>query len=303
MIEALGADPSLEAATQLERMARGADAFVRVEALRALAGHTAGREAVPLLLRQLLAKHHDLDTTMAGLDIAESLADADFKDVADLLDTFLEPEVQGAVAAARQRLAYLEAVAAAAKAQKGGYGVASPPDPPPVRPRVDIVYLFDASGSVCGHIDVIKRRIRREAETLARTGCDFRLGLVAYRDRSVTHAQWSTLTLPLTYDLAKAEAWIDTVAAGGCGTGAAMPEAFAQGLSRMGWRWSARRQIALISDSPAGERSRSEALVKLHFLADHTRVDVWYLYRTRPQLPPDIERLARIGGGIVESLE
>jgi HEAT repeat protein len=303
MIEALGEDPSLEAAAALEKFARGGDAFVRVEALRALFGHAAGRETMPQLLRQLLAKQHDLDTIMAGLDIAESLADAEFRDLADLLQTFLEPEVQGAVTAVRARLAYLDAVAAAKKAGKDHYGSAAPPDPPPVRPRVDIAYLFDASGSVCGHIDAIKRRIRREAETLARTGCDFRLGLVAYRDRGVPRQQWVTLTMPLTYDLAKAEAWIDSVSAGGCGTGSAMPDAFAESLSRMGWRWSARRQVALISDSGAGERSRAESIVRLHFLADRTRVDVWYLYRTRPKCPPDIERLARVGGGIVESLE
>jgi hypothetical protein len=303
MIEALGEDTSLAAAAILEKLARDADAFVRVESLRALAGHPVGRETAPQLLSQVLGKHHDLDTVLACLDIAESLADTDFRDLADLMQTFLEPEVQGAVEAVRRRLAFLDAVAAAKKAAKDGYGSTAPPDPPPPRPRVDIAYMFDASGSVCGHIDLIKRRIRREAETLTRTGCDFRLGLVAYRDRGVSLQQWVTLTMPLTYDLAKAEAWIDGVAAGGCGTGSAMPEAFAEALSRMGWRWTARRQVALISDSGAGERSRAENLVRLHFLADRTRVDVWYLYRTRPKVPPDIERIAKVGGGVVESVE
>jgi hypothetical protein len=271
--------------------------------MRALGGHPAGREMVPLLLRQVLAKQHDLDTIMAGLDLAESLADAQFRDIADLLDTFLEPEVQGAVAAARHRLEYLDAVAKAAKANKDGYAAPPAPDPPPPRPRVDIVYLFDASGSVCGQLHLIKQRIRREAETLARTGCDFRLGFVAYRDHNAGKKLWSTLNMPLTYDLAKAEDMIDAVGARGCGTGSAMPEAFENGLSRMGWRWGARRQIALISDSGTGGRDRAEGTVRLHYLADRTRVDVWYVYRTRPKLPPDLDRLAKVGGGIVESLE
>jgi hypothetical protein len=168
---------------------------------------------------------------------------------------------------------------------------------------VDIMYFFDASGSVCGHIDAIKKRIRREAETLARTGSDFRLGLVAYRDSGVKYDVWVTRTLPLTYDLAKAEAWIDSIGASGCGTGSALPEAFDQGLSRMTWRWGARRQIALITDSKLGPPGRAAATARLHYLADHTRIDVWYLYRTRSQLPPDVEQLAKIGGGVVESLE
>jgi hypothetical protein len=304
VLEALTLDPSLEAAAVLEHEARGADPYLRVEALRALAKHEQGRDVVPGLLRELLAKHHDLDTIMGGLDLAESMADADFRALMDVLGTFLEPEVQGALDAARRRLAYLDALAAAKKQKSDGYGATvSVPPPPEPRPRVDITYIFDASGSVCGHLEMIKKRIRREAESLARTGSDFRLGLVAYRDTAVKSYQWVTKTLPLTYDLAKAEAWMDMVGAAGCGTGSALPEAFDQGLSRMGWRWGARRQIALITDSKMGPPGRAEGTARIHYLADHLRVDVWYLYRTRPQLPPDVERIARIGGGIVESLE
>ena len=303
-IEALGEDPSLESTKELERLARGTDSYLRIEALRALANSTSGKELVPQLLKQVLTKQHDLDTIMAGLDLAESLADSDFRSVVDVVESFLEPEVQGAVQAAKARLAYLDSLAALSKSKKDGYGYApTPPDPPPPRPRVDIVYLFDASGSVCGHLALIKQRIRREAETLARTGCDFRLGLVAYRDRNPNRVIWVTQTLPLTYDLAKADAWIDAIGARGCGTGSALPDALSEGLSRMGWRWQARRQIAVISDSGAGEHARAGSIVRLHYLADHTRLDVWYLYRTRTQLPPDIEKLAKIGGGIVESLE
>jgi hypothetical protein len=304
ILEALAEDASLEAAGVLEHHARGADPFLRVEALRALARQKEGGDVVPALLKELLAKQHDIDTIMAGLDLAESMADADFRSLMDVLDTFLEPEVQGALEAAKRRLAYLDAVAASKKQQKDGYGSAlSVPLPPEPRPRVDIVYLFDASGSVCGHLDAIKKRIRREFDTLARTGCDFRLGLVAYRDTCGKAGQWDTKTLPITYDVAKAEAFINSVGAAGCGTGGALPEAFDQGLSRMGWRWGARRQIALITDSKMGPPGRAAATARIHYLADHTRVDVWYLYRTRTQLPPDVEQIAKIGGGIVESLE
>jgi len=304
ILESLVEDPSLEAAGVLEHAARNDDPFVRTEALRCLSLHKQGADLVPPLLKQILDKHQDINTIMACLDLAESMADADFKNVMEMLGTFLEPEVQGALEAARRRLAYIDAVAASKKAQQGGYGsTIVVPDPPLPRPRVDIVYMFDASGSVCGHIEMIKKRIRREAETLARTGSDFRLGLVAYRDTGVKYDQWITRTLPLTYDLAQAEAWIDSVGAAGCGTGSALPEAFDQGLSRMSWRWGARRQIALICDSKMGPPGRACATARIHYAADHTRVDVWYLYRTRPQLPPDVEQIAKIGGGIVESVE
>ncbi len=305
LVEALGRDVSPEAAETLGRIARGPDAHLRREALRALAAHELGRAQLPALLREVLGRWHDLDTVMATLDLAEGFADEQFRAFADVLDTFLEPEVQGAVDAARRRLAWLDAVAAARAASKGGYASdLELPDPPPPRPRIDIVYVFDATGSVSGHVDVIKQRIVREARTLARTGSDFRLGLVAYRDTPRRRGSWTTQVLPLSYDLAGAERWIDAVPVGGCDSeGASITQGLEEALCRMGWREGVERQVALIADSRTGNADACRALVKLHWQADHTRLHVWYLHRTRPHVPPDVEALARVGGGTVESLE
>jgi hypothetical protein len=312
LVEALAEDPSPGAAGALERLARGKDPFLRVEAMRALAHHPVGRQIMAPLLVDVLKKQHDLDTILAGLDLAEGLADEEFRSIADVLATFLEPEVQGAVKAARARLAWLDAVAAALAAQKSkkdGYANAPVelPDPPPPRPRIDIVYTYDATGSVCGQLSLIKARIRREATTLANTGSDFRLGIVAYRDAPRREDLWLTKVLPLTYDLAKAEAFIDSIGAATCDSqGAGIGAGLTESMSRMGWRWTGQRHVALIADSKTGvggEPGRCRALVKLHYDADGLKLRVWYNYRTRTQLPPDIESLGLIGGGVVESLE
>lgn len=311
IVAALAEDPSFDAACALEKLARNLDAHLRVEAIRALARHAKGRQFVPDVLREVLRKHHDLDTVLAALDVAESLADADFQGLADLLSSFLEPEVQSAVDAVRRRLDYLaklEAARRARLARKDSEYDTDPlteplPEPPTPRPRVDIVYMFDASGSVAGYLDVIHERIRREAATLGRVGTDFRIGVVAYRDVSIRRDTWNIRVLPLTYDIARAETFIDAVSNKGCGSGAAIVDALEASMDRMGWRWGALRQVGLISDSKTGDVERSREIVKLHYQADRLRLHVWYLYRTRPQVPPDVEELASVGGGIVESLE
>ncbi|MCE9636469.1 MAG: HEAT repeat domain-containing protein [Planctomycetes bacterium] len=307
VLEALADDTSLAAAEALERFAAADDAHVRVEAVRALARHPSGKLIAGDTLKSVLAKRHDVDTILACIDIAETLDDTSFRPLADLLSSFLEPEVQRAVAAVRRRLAYIDACAAA-KQPCGGSDYApatdTAPEPPPVLPRADIVYLFDATGSVSGHIETIKERIRREAATLASIDTDLRIGVVAYRDTPKHRDLWATRSLPLTHDLARVLQWIDAVKIGGSDSqGACITEALEQSMDRMGWRWNAQRQVGLIADSKTGDPERSRDLVRLHYSADRTHLRVWYLYRTRTQLPPDVEELARIGGGLVESLE
>jgi len=304
-IEALTAFPDPQAVMILEDLARGDDPYLRTEAMRALGRHKQGREIVPGLLVDVLGKHTDLETVLTGLDLAADLSDTDFRPVADMLDTFLQPEVRPAVEAARARMEYLEALAAF-KATKGtAYDSGGErPEPPPQRSRLDMVYVFDSTGSVVGHLDLIIQTIKEEAALLTLAGGDVRVGLVAFRDTPRRRNSWETQVLPLTYDVERAERFFRSVDAGGADSrGAAIGRGLHQGLDRMGWRWHGRRHAMIVADSKAGKQDECEDVASIHFRTDRTRIHVWYLFRTRVKVPESIERLARIGGGAVRIID
>lgn len=306
VVEAIASFPGPEPVVVLERLARGPDPFLRCEALRGLARHPEGQGFLPSVLVDVLGEHQDLETVLSGLDLASDFADGDFRPLADLLDTFLQPEVQPAVESARARIEYMEALAAF-DARKGTVydSGGEPPEPPPPRPRLDMVYVFDATGSVVGHLDLIIRTIKDEADVLRRAGGDVRLGLVAYRDTPKRRATWETHALPLTYDVERAEQWFRDVDSGGADSrGAAIARGLHQGLDRMGWRWSkARRHCMLVADSKASSQADCENVAGIHFRSDRTRVHVWYLARTRTQIPESVSALSRVGGGRVRIVD
>ena len=68
------------------------------------------------------------------IDVAADIADARFRPVAELLDTFLSKRVRAAVAVARARLEYAAALERFEAERGGEYGEKTPPVPPPPRP-------------------------------------------------------------------------------------------------------------------------------------------------------------------------
>jgi hypothetical protein len=144
----------------------------------------------------------------------------------------------------------------------GGLQAAAPPavaaaeaahaDPAPRRPRVDLVFALDTTGSMGGLIEGAKAKIwdiaRRAQE--GKPTPDLRVGLVAYRD---VGDEYVTRVLPLTADLDKVYATLTDYKAEGGGDG---PEHVLKGLhdavEEMAWAddSTALKLIYLVGDAP-----------------------------------------------------
>lgn len=303
-IEALSAFPGADVLQWLERAGRHPETFVRCVALRTLGRHPDGALVLGDSLAETLTTHMDDETVLTALDLASDIADARFRPVADMLDTFLSARVRASVDIARKRLEYAEALERFEAEKVGTYGSKTPPEPPPPRPRLDIVYVLDATGSVCGHIGQLRARIRDEARLLDRVGTDLRAGVVAYRDNDRRWAGQKIEALPPTYDREAVDQFLrDLDARGSDARGTGVHWGLSAALDRVPWRRDVRRQVVLIADGRCNDPERAHAIARTHRLADRTTVHVLYLLRTRVKVPEDIQELATVGGGFVEVLE
>ena len=310
LIEALGALRGPDALLRLLKIAAGDSAFLRCEALRALARRADGRDELVSLLATLVRARTDLPTAMTVLDLIETRPDVRHLPTVEHLLTRPEPAVleaaRHAVTLLRYRRDVAAARAAAAAAKKEGYEFApvNPPVPPPPRPRYDLVFGCDSTGSVFSYVGEIQRRIRSHYRYLVENGADVRVGLVVFRDARASAKYPTSQALPLTHDPAQVEAFLAGVRAGGTDSqGAAASVGLTQGLDRMGWRDGASRSFTLIGDSRLDDPPKCYRTVRLHRFADGVRVKVLYLLRTRKKVPEDIVKLAEIGGAALGLLE
>jgi hypothetical protein len=208
------------------------------------------------------------------------------------------------VDAAQERLDYLDELAEFEQQKGTVYAQPTPPEPPPPRPRLDVVYVFDATGSVVGHIPLIQEKIRSEATTLERVGTDLRVACVAFRDNERRSSKWVTNSHPLTSDVERMLTYMREIDAGGTDArGASIAIGLEQAMNRMTWRPRARQQVVLIADSKTSDRDRAIAVTGVHRRADSIRTSVWYLLRTRAKMPEEMQNLARVGGGSVMVLQ
>ncbi len=133
--------------------------------------------------------------------------------------------------------------------------LAKPSAPLPVnqqRPRVDLVFVLDTTGSMGGFIDAAKEKIWSIATTMAgaQPAPEIRVGLVAYRDRG---DEYVTQVFDLTSDLDSMYAHLMDFKADGGGDG---PEAVNQGLhdaiERISWnpQASTYKVVFLVGDAP-----------------------------------------------------
>jgi HEAT repeat protein len=309
LTEALGefGDPaSLHALLSAAADEKG-DVTRRIVSLQALSRRGDAGEQVTELLAAVLGRSRDTTLLMAALDAIRGRPDPALLPGAERALTFPEGPVREAARHAvdllRFEAARRVAAAAAAAAAEEGYGSnpPTPPLPPPDRPRFDIVFAFDSTGSVCGHLDLIQERILLRCRGLTNLGCDVRVGVVAFR---TARQPETTQVLPLTHDLDVVRRFIaDVKASGADSQGAAIHLGLVEGLDRMPWRRGARRAITIVADSRCHDPERSISIAKIHLAADQARVHVLYLLRTRTKVPDSIRDLAAAGGGFVEVIE
>jgi Mg-chelatase subunit ChlD len=133
--------------------------------------------------------------------------------------------------------------------------VVAKPTPPPVnqqRPRVDLVFVLDTTGSMGGFIDAAKDKIWSIATTMARAqpAPEIRVGLVAYRDRG---DEYVTRVFDLTTDLDSMYAHLmDFKADGGGDTPEAVNQGLQDAVERISWspQASTYKVVFLVGDAP-----------------------------------------------------
>jgi uncharacterized protein YegL len=123
---------------------------------------------------------------------------------------------------------------------------------PPAKPRIEVAFVLDTTGSMSGLIDGAKRKIWQIANQLAsgKPTPEIRIALVAYRDRGDAYV---TRVLDLTRDLDAVYAELQGFVADGGGDG---PESVNQALhearTRLSWSRGpgVYRAIFLVGDAP-----------------------------------------------------
>ncbi len=141
-----------------------------------------------------------------------------------------------------------------------GTGVVTPSqDPaafvPPAngeRPRVEVVFALDTTGSMSGLIEAAKEKIWSIATTMAaaQPAPEIRIGLVAYRDRGDAYV---TKRVDLSADLDSVYAQLMDFRAGGGGDGPeSVNEALHDAVHRMSWSQDgqAYKAVFLVGDAP-----------------------------------------------------
>ena len=118
------------------------------------------------------------------------------------------------------------------------------------RPRLDLVFMVDATGSMGDEINKLKASMRAMSEQIAQLPGqpDICYGLVAYRDRGDV---FITRTHDLTDDLGAFQNLLSRVQAqGGGDTPEALNEALHEVVHGLSWRVNAARLVVLVADAP-----------------------------------------------------
>jgi hypothetical protein len=123
---------------------------------------------------------------------------------------------------------------------------------PPPRPKVEVVFVLDTTGSMGGLIEGAKVKIWRVVNQIVSGDPvpDVRVGLVAYRDRGDAYV---TKLTPLTHDLDVIYGVLRGLSAGGGGDGPeSVNEALHVAVTEPAWSRSGRvlRIIYLVGDAP-----------------------------------------------------
>ncbi len=118
------------------------------------------------------------------------------------------------------------------------------------RPRLDLVFMIDATGSMGDEIAKLKSSMRAMSQQISQLPGqpDICYGLVAYRDRGDA---FITRTHDFTDDLGAFQNMLARVQAGGGGdTPEALNEALHEVVHQLDWRADAARMVVMVADAP-----------------------------------------------------
>lgn len=174
--------------------------------------------------------------------------------------------------------------------------------------KLDIVFVFDSTGSMGGVITEVKARIGTFMKTITWLVPDTRLALVTYRDHrkyDLNDFEYTIRYTPLTdgtdKGIAKLRRFLRTTEAFGGGD---IPEAVHEGLKtairNAGWRKNSKRIIIIFGDAPP--RPENNGLARIYALSkawhDKTGGVVCCIDTTgRSQVMDEFKEIAAGGGG------
>jgi len=170
---------------------------------------------------------------------------------------------------------------------------------------LEVVFVFDSTGSMTRTIQDTKATIDEMCEVLRALVPDARVGLVTYRDRG-EREDYLVRAVPLALDHWRASNFVQHVTAEGGGD---RPEAVRAGLrAAIEQRWSPRAQrvIVLAGDAPTHARDLKGLLRDVRRFAANRRSYVHTLVTSPDRAGDDthaqFRRIAEDGGGVCESL-
>ena len=169
---------------------------------------------------------------------------------------------------------------------------------------LEIVFVFDSTGSMGPVLDATRRRMIRMLEALRALVPDARVGIVTFRDRG-RREDYVVRQTPLGRDFYRTLAFMETVQAAGGGD---RPEAVMEGLQaaiRQDWKAGSRRVVVLIGDAPDHAEDRPKLIREVNRFIDDGRSSV-HAIMTAPDAFRGIEAdtrrafetIAEAGGGV-----
>ena len=154
------------------------------------------------------------------------------------------------------RLLFRRAMLLAALTALGGFVLpaAAAPTPKPTKPKIEVVFCLDTTGSMGGLIEGAKQKIWSISNQIAggKPAPDLKIGLVAYRDRGAGE-EYVTKVIDLTDDLDAIHGkLLEFKAAGGGDTPESVNQALDDSVNKIKWSTDKKtlRIIYLVGDAP-----------------------------------------------------
>ena len=129
--------------------------------------------------------------------------------------------------------------------------------PPYYRPKIDVVFVIDSTGSMADEIRTVKTHLIKIVKDVqgGQPSPYLRIGVVAYRDHELEEKEYLYRQFDLTSDINRALGFIEGIEARGGGD---LPEAVADGLdvaiNRMNWNNNVVQQNQIISNYPSTKK-------------------------------------------------
>jgi len=158
----------------------------------------------------------------------------------------------------------------------------------------DLVFAFDATGSMSGVVGRVLRVMRQRVKDLGEETVDVRVGIVIFRQARKGVSWKFPELLPLTHDLGKAKAFLTSFDKGfpADSQGAAICPGLHFGLDRMAFRPGADKEFMLFCDTRCHDYALCRRAVLRH--AEEVRIRFVWCGRATPH--QDIRRLAQAAG-------